>query len=55
LVTWRCHVLLAVVVVGDGCVAAVDDGDGATTRRRWRGDGQWASWMMMVVVEERNE
>ena len=33
LVMWHCHVLLAVVVVGDGCVVAVDDGDEAMVAR----------------------
>ena len=40
--TWRCHVVLAVVVVGDGCAWP----------RALVTMARWASWTMMVVEKE---
>ena len=40
--TWRCHVVLAVVVVGDGCAWP----------RALVMMVRWASWTMMVVEKE---
>ena len=40
--TWHCHVVIAVMVVGDGCA----------WQRLVVGMVRWASWTLMVVEKE---